>query len=120
MRVFVYYNLHKKIFSVKALEGSSKGKVISHSNDLVLENIEFKVSQAGRARVLREKQKNVHAGVSGTWREHDRYDAVYNPSMVAITYNPYKYSSFVLKDNEEPIFNAKLAVLKNRSIFATI
>jgi hypothetical protein len=27
MKVFVYFNLHKRVFSVKALEGKDKGRV---------------------------------------------------------------------------------------------
>lgn len=65
MRVFCYYNLHKAVWSVKALEGSQKGRVILHAGEVTLAKCEFKVSEAGRQRVLREKKKNVHAGVVG-------------------------------------------------------
>jgi hypothetical protein len=65
MKVFVYFNLHKKCFSVKALEGVNKGKVVQHTDNIVLLLPKFKVSEAGRQRVLREKRKNVHAGVVG-------------------------------------------------------
>ena len=67
MRVFVYFNLHKKCFSIKALEGADKGRVIAHRDTVVLDGCKLLVSEAGRQRVLREKRKNVHAGVSGTW-----------------------------------------------------
>lgn len=29
MRVFVYFNLHKRCFSIKALEGAMKGRVVA-------------------------------------------------------------------------------------------
>ena len=48
MRVFVYFNLHKKCFSIKALEGDRKGRVIAHRDVVVLENCKFKVSESGR------------------------------------------------------------------------
>ena len=67
MKVFVYFNLHRKLFSVKALEGPDKGKVIGHTTYLWLKDVTFKVSEAGRQRVLREKRKNVHAGVVGNF-----------------------------------------------------
>ena len=63
MKVYVYFNLHKRCFSVKALEGQAKGLVIAYANDVVLFDPVFKVSKAGRDRVLRERKKNVHAGV---------------------------------------------------------
>jgi hypothetical protein len=121
MRVFVYYNLHKKLFSVKALEGDRKGLVVAHRTHLMLEDVTFKVSQAGRQRVLREQRKNVHAGAQGTWvpDDGDRVaDALY--TLTALNYNPYKYSTFVNKDTEEPVHTAKWAVLENRKIFAEL
>jgi hypothetical protein len=107
MKVFVYFNLHRKCFSVKALEGADKGRVIAHVSDAVVHLPTFKVSEAGRQRVLREKKKNVHAGVVGQW-----YDDEYNASRTvelsamlgrAVTYNPYRFDSFVYKATETPI-----------------
>ena len=107
MKVFVYFNLHRKCFSVKALEGTDKGRVIAHVSDAVVHLPTFKVSEAGRQRVLREKKKNVHAGVVGQW-----YDDEYNASRTvelsvmlgrAVTYNPYRFDSFVYKATETPI-----------------
>jgi hypothetical protein len=104
MRVYVYYNLHKKVLSVKALEGPEKGRVIHHATMVVLEGCTFKVSEAGRQRVLREQRKNVHAGVVGTLVAVTGEKA-YFPYMrsTEVTYNPYKYETFVYKYNEKPI-----------------
>lgn len=116
MKVFVYYNLHKRTFSVKALEGQQKGLVVAHFDEITLYNVTFRVSQAGRARVLKEQRKNVHAGVVGQW--FGTVDPVIrDTSDIAITYNPYKYSSFVYADGEQPIFTADSAYLVNRKIF---
>jgi len=116
MKVFVYYNLHKKVFSVKALEGTRKGLVVAHVNEITLHDVQFRVSQAGRARVLKEQRKNVHAGIVGIW--DGKVDTVIkDTSDIAVTYNPYKYSSFVYADGEQPIFTADSAYLVNRKIF---
>jgi hypothetical protein len=56
-KVFAYRNLHRQCWSVKALEGPLKGRVIYHANDLTLGWCDFKVSQAGRQRVLREQKR---------------------------------------------------------------
>ena len=117
MRVFVYFNLHKKCFSIKALEGDRKGRVVAHSETVLLESCKFKVSEAGRQRVLREKRKNVHAGVSGTWinyctnRADNQFDFI---SIVGrqVTYNPYKYDSFVFKTTEQPVKVADVVAMK--------
>ena len=111
MRVFVYFNLRKHCFSVKALEGENKGRVIAHTHDIELLAPRFKVSEAGRQRVLRERQKNVHAGVVG-W-----YNSAVNVAKIGdayattnVRYNPYVYSSFV-DSNEKPIYIAATAHL---------
>jgi hypothetical protein len=116
MKVFVYFNLHKKLFSVRALEGDRKGLVIAHVNVIGLSDVTFKVSEAGRQRVLREQRKNVHAGVVGTWGEAS-WD---HEGLERVTYNPYKYSTFVNMADETPVLTAKRVVLESKRIFAEI
>ena len=58
--VEVYRNLHKKCWSVR-----QRGKVKLHTDYICLKDVEFKVSQKGRERVLREQRKNVHAFIKG-------------------------------------------------------
>ena len=115
MRVFVYFNLHRKCFSIKALEGANKGRVVAHRNDVLLFDGVFKVSEAGRQRVLRERKKNVHAGVVGHW---DETGSAYLTTITRVTvngtpvtYNPYKYDSFVHKYGEYPIKTGRLVAL---------
>lgn len=116
MRVFVYFNLHKKCFSIKALEGAMKGKVIAHRDTVLLTECKFKVSETGRQRVLREKRKNVHAGVTGLWDEmskRDEADFSFTSNVGRlVTYNPYKYASFVIKATEQPVGLADLVAMK--------
>ena len=70
MKVKVYYNLHKNCYSIVSLEKENYGKVIKHENCVPLFDAQFKVSEKGRQRVLREQKKNVHAYVVGTWLGH--------------------------------------------------
>jgi hypothetical protein len=114
MNVFVYFNLRKKCFSIKALEGPKKGRVVAHSDKVLIYGGTFKVSEAGRQRVLRERKKNVHAGVVGHWSgslddELTIERIVYNGTPV--TYNPYKYDSFVHLYGEHPIETGRLVAL---------
>jgi hypothetical protein len=118
MRVFVYFNLHRKCLSVKALEGERKGRVIAHADMVVLDNVTFKVSEAGRQRVIREQRKNVHAGVVGELESMginttmlNIAEALYSP----LKYNPYKFDSFVHAVNETPVRNAKRAIIASRN-----
>jgi hypothetical protein len=107
-RVFVYRNLHKKCFSVKSL---NTGRVICHVDSITLVNVKFRVGKAGRERVLRERKKNVHAGVVGYIAE-----ATMLGSPFYVGYNPYKYSSFVKLSDENKIETAKIALIDNKGI----
>ena len=109
-KVFVYYNLHKHKWSVKDVK---TGRVIGHHYEVQLYNATFKVSEAGRARVLKEKRKNVHAGVEG-YLTTDVLARKMDGTILwesqserhAVTYNPYKYDTFVTVTDEEPIHKA--------------
>jgi hypothetical protein len=109
-KVFVYFNLHKKLFSVR---DHITGLVVGHTDMIALENVTFKVSEAGRQRVLREKRKNVHAGVLGTVK-----DLPIAPPGHAAFYNPYKYSSFV-DINGQAVLKAS-TVLLHKDVRASI
>jgi hypothetical protein len=78
------------------------------------------VSEAGRQRVLREKRKNVHAFVRGELMSlvNDPKDSAEN--LQTITYNPYKYKTFVKKNDESVVETAVVAHIFGRNIFAKI
>ena len=121
---FVYYNLHKHKWSVKDLK---TGKVNGdHRDVIILTSPHFKVSQAGRKRVLEEKRKNVHAGVRGYIEDTSFYIddnfktiKIYSNTyyLREITYNPYKYDSFVYKDTLEPIYFTNQVLMIDRRVF---
>lgn len=109
MRVEVYWNLHKHLYSVRALEGPNKGRVIAHSYGVTLTDVKFVVQPAGRDRVRREGKKNVHAFVRGRIANRDLAlyvvsDADFSDEKV--TYNPYIYDTFVNAKTKEPIFKS--------------
>lgn len=115
MRVKVYFNLHRHLFSVVALEGPRKGRVIQHAETIALDDATFKVSEAGRQRVLREKRKNVHAFVVGTLSPiQDSYPGWVN----VVTYNPYKYRTFVLRDSKTPVLSSPKVWLSKKMVYA--
>jgi hypothetical protein len=94
-RVYVYWNLHRKLWSVR-----QAGKVVDHSHLLSLRDCKFLVGKAGQARVRRERKKNVHAGVSGYLLEDPCFvdRAVWNgcyDKKIWVKYNPYKNDTFV-------------------------
>ena len=116
MKVYVYYNLHRKLWSIKALEGPHKGRVVAHKHHVVLCGVTPKVSQAGRARVLRDKRKNVHAGLVGQWVHSGPLPTTLT-DWTEITYNPYKYTSFVHKDTEQEYCGSSYAYLADKRVY---
>ena len=116
MRVEIYFNLHKKCLSIR-----HKGLVIAHAAAAELTDVKFAVSQAGRARVLREKRKNVHAYVRGTLVSYIPLgeSVPYDDEVVStVTYNPYKYDSFVRVVDQSRITKALSALVVGRRILA--
>ena len=92
-RVYVYFNLHRKCFSVR--QGN---KVVEHANRVCLKDVRYLVQQAGRRKVLKEKRKNVHAGLSGYYVKSVPVPVI----SFDVTYNPYKYETFVDTQDHEP------------------
>lgn len=107
-KVWVYYNLHKKIFSIKY-----KNKVVKHSNFIVLNNVKFIVRKSGNNKVRKDKQKNVHAFVCGTLIEIGELVKNITQYSKIIGYNPYKFTTFVDIVTCDPIHNSMEVILNN-------
>jgi hypothetical protein len=65
MKVYVYFNLHRKMYSIRALDGLHKGLVIAHASTVIIREASFRVSLAGQRRVVSTGHKTVHAGLVG-------------------------------------------------------
>jgi hypothetical protein len=102
IRVDVYRNLHTGTLSVR-----HRGKVLHHPRAVLLANCTFVVQPAGRARVLRDQRKNVHAFVRGEL-QIDPPDPL--PEFTgAASYNPYKAGWFYDVDTDQPVHTADYA-----------
>jgi len=99
--VEVHYNLHEGGFSITNVKS---GLVVARAPYVSLIDVTTKVSESGRQRVLREQSKNVHAKIVGFYTEKEMDMSGAN----VMTYNPYKYSSFVDKETKEPVLKASL------------
>ena len=96
MRVRVYWNLHKDCYSLLNWEprDPNKGRLLKdfpHRNSVELHDVKFVVQPGGRARVLREKRKNVHAYLEG---ELMNEDFSISPGYLPVWYNPYRSNKF--------------------------
>jgi hypothetical protein len=105
MKVEVYFNLHKKLFSVRSV---ATGRVMFHTYEVCIDNPKFVVRKAGRDKVLRERKKNVHAFVRGDIRY---YSEILSPRL-DLSYNPYKAGHFVNKATDEPVYTASCAFMQ--------
>jgi hypothetical protein len=120
MRAFSYRNLHKNCFSVR---DEATGRVALREDFVCLSNASLVVGQKGRERVLKEKQKNIHAGVRGDLHSVG-FEAVCafhaRDGWVEVYYNPYKTSTFVVKETGVPVLTAKMVFLGKRGAFALL
>lgn len=110
LRVFVYRNLNNGHFSIRQVGG----RVIAHTKQVLLHNCVFKVSEPGRQRVLRTKQKVVHAGVEG--------DLVIEPGtrtshlQLRVSYNPFRGKCFRACTGKT-VRTAPAALLRDGAVF---
>jgi len=109
-QVKIYRNLQAKCLSVM-----EKGLITGHAQQVKLTNVKFQVSQTGRDRCLARKRKTVHAFVTGTLQEVAAEIA--KVSGIKISYNPYKAGHFYNVETDEPIYQAKSAVITPNGVF---
>lgn len=128
-RHHVYFNLHRSCWSIRL-----RGKVQRHAGALFVvsphvdEPVRFVVRPGGRARVLREGRKNVHAfvvGNAGSWvptpREvaHDLAMGWQGEAWVEVTYRPTMGPTFVRKDTGEAVHEADFVLMTaDRKVYA--
>lgn len=96
-KVMVYKNLHNGLFSVR-----QNRLVVAHVHSVILNDVSFKISESGRKRVITEKKKNVHAFIVGFIEAVN--SCRITGGKAAITYNPYKFKSFVYKDGNHEVY----------------
>lgn len=130
MKAFIYRNLHFQghIFSIKALEGLNKNRVVGHAPGILLQNVEFIVSETGRQRVLTQKRKNVHAGIVGNiiavYQYRPRLPSPLKTQQqwfnqvvgYPINYNPYSGSTFYIVGVNTPIHKAEFVSIQGGDI----
>jgi hypothetical protein len=87
-KVRVHYNLHKGNFSVV---DPKTQRVIANVATVTLRDVEFRVSEAGRQRTIRNKRRKVHAYAIGYLVTTEAQDTT---RLKCVTYNPYRAGCF--------------------------
>jgi hypothetical protein len=119
-RVEVYRNLKFKDKIVYSIRDKRTGLVLGHASDLLLTNqCKFVVHEVGRQRVLREKKKNVHAWIEGSYGIiHAGDDRIFSDGT-PVYYNPYTNSHFEMVDCGEPVVGANLVYIQEDLVAAS-
>lgn len=119
-RVEVYRNLKFKDRIVYSIRDAKSGLVLGHATDILLtNNCKFVVKEVGRQRVLKEKKKNVHAWIEGSYGIiHAGDDKIFSDGT-PVRYNPYTNSHFEMADCGEPIVEANLVFIKEGLVSAS-
>ncbi len=95
----VHRNLNRGDWSV-----TTPGARVARAQVYALAGVTFKVSAAGRARVLARKVRAVHAWAVGTPVTTWPRDAA--GPLVIVTYNPYRAETFTRADTGEAVERA--------------
>lgn len=103
-KVRCYWNLHRKCWSV---QDAATRKVIGHATQVLLRDVTFTVSAAGRERVLREQRKNVHAFACGTLEGADwlDYATLLDPYRMGWTRGDTAYARYAREHGQRVGYN---------------
>lgn len=109
-KIKVYRNLRQGGFSVL---DAKTGLVVGHADTITIVNAKFNVNEKGRQKVLKEKCKNVHAYISGTYFPNYRVKS----EGEEIFYDPYKTAYFIYADSGESVFDATYVICTKNKVF---
>ena len=111
----IYRNLQTGTMSLQQKINKS-WLVVGHVTNIVIENPTFYVSQAGKARVIRDKHKNVHAWVEGRLTS---VSTDYLSNLREIYYCPYNTERFLWKQTRESIESTDLLVVIDNQVLCS-
>ena len=91
-RVEVYWNLHRRCWSIR----EAGGRVIAHATcSVALRDVRWVVQPAGNRRAREEGRKNVHAFARGYIADRAEAKDFSRVPGCRLTYNPYRDTTFV-------------------------
>ena len=88
------------------------GKLLASAKQVRLADVEFRVRESGRQRMLRGQRKNVHAFATGELLDYAHPEETRNLEKLTgrgVFYNPYKFSTFVDNETQSPVNAASVA-----------
>lgn len=118
-RVRVYRNLNPKRPNYSIVQD---GLVVAHADQIIINKVQFVVSEKGRQRVLATRRKNVHAYAEGFLRGSACGYSVTEPEDTTkrfgmkVTYDPYIAPHFYASDPDRPQRQAGAALLNRHGV----
>jgi|APHM01.1.fsa_nt_gi hypothetical protein len=123
MQVDIYRNLHKGGYSVKNKESGTDGydRVIDESpvDSITVTDVEFVIWEGKQQQVREQQCKNAHAFVRGEWVD-ESVQMIADRQTEPLTYDPYKYDTFVHAETEEPVTTAEVVRLDSEGMHAVL
>lgn len=101
MKVDVYRNLHHGGYSIRC---SRTKMVLARCESVLINQCTFRVSEAGRKKVLETKRKSVHAYITGIFVTADESLSDHSEMTRVIYYNPYETNLFTDITTMEPVY----------------
>jgi len=108
-------------------KSSARVERSEHAEAVILTDVEFRVRESGKQRVLREQQKNVHAFTIGMLEQAFEtpyawvldVDRIFNRENARwVIYNPYKFATFVDQTTGAPVYSgARVLVTAHNGIY---
>lgn len=96
----IYKNLHRDGWSIKALDGLHRGKVVGHAQVVALTGCTMRVGKAAAARIAAGHAREVHAWVTGIMAPVELRDPV------RLVYHPHERPEFYAADTGQAIWEA--------------
>ncbi len=106
--VHAYRNLNRRDGVFYSVRDAKTNLVIAHVPFILLSDVQFRVQEGGRLKVIAEKRKRVHAYIVGTWETKGGRIA---GRWEKVRYNPYLFATFVRASDNTPVYTAEYALL---------
>lgn len=120
LEVDAYFDLHRRVLSLRAIRGDLRGRVIAKPAGVVLRGVRFRVNRGGLVRARAEGRRNVHAYARGTVVSGDVAGLRGDPRAQRIRYNPFEYSSFVAVASGNPVSEAEIVAIDAQGAWAVL
>lgn len=95
------------------------GIVRASARQVRLTDVEFRVRESGRQRMVREQRRNIHAFAVGRLCDYvhpSETRALEDLGGRGVFYNPYQFDSFVDRETEAPVTAASIAQFDERGV----